>query len=74
MSYICNRPYPEVYEFSIDKLECPAPPDIYHRMVWKVYGTDDPLPDDNPAKGCSISLKCYGNPILGRNLIQQHKC
>eukprot|EP00957_Ditylum_brightwellii_P076427 5808313-Ditylum_brightwellii.AAC.1 len=38
MSYLCNRPYPEVHEFSIEKLERLMPHDIYCWMAWKAYG------------------------------------
>eukprot|EP00957_Ditylum_brightwellii_P164206 12501993-Ditylum_brightwellii.AAC.1 len=32
-------------------------------MAFKVYGTDDPAPDDNPTDGCSSSLKYYKKAI-----------
>eukprot|EP00957_Ditylum_brightwellii_P102215 7792239-Ditylum_brightwellii.AAC.1 len=32
-------------------------------MAWKVYGTDDPSPHNNPTEGCSTSLKYYKKDI-----------
>eukprot|EP00957_Ditylum_brightwellii_P157845 12014942-Ditylum_brightwellii.AAC.1 len=63
MSYLCNRPYPDANEFSIEELERLTPHDIYHWMAWKAYGTDDPSPDSNPTKGHSSSLKYYKKAI-----------
>eukprot|EP00957_Ditylum_brightwellii_P056652 4293902-Ditylum_brightwellii.AAC.1 len=57
MSYLCNKPYPEAHEFSIEELERLMPHDIYRWMAWKACGTDDPSPDDNPTEGRSSSLK-----------------
>eukprot|EP00957_Ditylum_brightwellii_P177903 13550625-Ditylum_brightwellii.AAC.1 len=39
------------------------PHDIYCWMAWKVYGTDDPSPDDNPTEGHSSCLKYYKKAI-----------
>eukprot|EP00957_Ditylum_brightwellii_P027799 2102090-Ditylum_brightwellii.AAC.1 len=41
MSSLCNRPYPEAHEFSIQELEHLTPHDIYRWMARRVYGTDD---------------------------------
>eukprot|EP00957_Ditylum_brightwellii_P065630 4977546-Ditylum_brightwellii.AAC.1 len=63
MPYLCNRPYPENHEFSMHDLESLTQHDIYWWMAFKVHGTDDPTPDNNPTEGRSSSLKYYKKAI-----------
>eukprot|EP00957_Ditylum_brightwellii_P097283 7409343-Ditylum_brightwellii.AAC.1 len=59
MPYLHNMPSPDNYECSMYELECLTPHGIYCWMACKVYGRDDPLPDDNSTEGCSTSLKYH---------------
>eukprot|EP00957_Ditylum_brightwellii_P103902 7916533-Ditylum_brightwellii.AAC.1 len=63
MSYLCNRLYPENHEFSTYDLERLTPHGIYQWMIFKVYRTDDPIPDNNLTEGCSSNLKYYKKVI-----------
>eukprot|EP00957_Ditylum_brightwellii_P087367 6649747-Ditylum_brightwellii.AAC.1 len=61
--YLNSVAYTQAHEFSSEELECLKPHNIYRWMAWKVYGTDDPSPHDNPTEGCSTSLKNYKKAI-----------
>eukprot|EP00957_Ditylum_brightwellii_P032300 2446960-Ditylum_brightwellii.AAC.1 len=63
MTYLNGMAYTQAHEFSSEELECFKAHDIYHWMAWKVYGTDNPSPHDNPTEGRSTSLKYYKKAI-----------
>jgi len=63
MTYLNGVAYTQAHEFSSEELERLKPHDIYRWMAWKVYGTDDPSPQDNPTEGRSTSLKYYKKAI-----------
>eukprot|EP00957_Ditylum_brightwellii_P039899 3020732-Ditylum_brightwellii.AAC.1 len=63
MTYLNGVAYTQAHQFSSEELECLKLHDIYRWMAWKVYGTDNPSPQDNPIVGRFTSLKYYKKAI-----------
>eukprot|EP00957_Ditylum_brightwellii_P146423 11148809-Ditylum_brightwellii.AAC.1 len=63
MTYLNGVAHTQAHEFSSEELDHLNPHNIYRWTAWKVYGTDDPSPHDNPTEGHSTSLKYYKKAI-----------
>ena len=59
MSYTNNIAYPPDWEFSVEELSPITPEMIYRWFAFKVFGKEDPTPDDNPTYGKSNTLLVF---------------
>ena len=73
MRYSNSIAYPNEYEFSVEELVRITPDDIYNWMCYKIYGTEDPDPNESPILGSSNSLLSWKKHIsyfMINNLMQ----
>eukprot|EP00957_Ditylum_brightwellii_P089542 6818890-Ditylum_brightwellii.AAC.1 len=63
MMFVNNTSYPVGHVFSDQELLRLKPQDVYEWMCCKVYGKENPSPEDNPTCGCSSSLEYYKKAI-----------
>jgi len=73
MRYSNSIAYPNDYEFSVEELVRITPDDIYNWMCYKIYGTEDPDPNESPILGSSNSLLSWKKHIsyfMINNLMQ----
>ncbi|KAL9179019.1 hypothetical protein ACHAXT_011992 [Thalassiosira profunda] len=63
MRYKDQVDYPDDWEFSVEELLTITPETIYKWMCSKVYGKEEPGPEDNPLEGMAGSLKSWKKHI-----------
>jgi hypothetical protein len=63
MSHRDKTQYPKNHPFTVDELLEVTPTDLFKWMAFKVYGIENPGPNDNPTFGRSSSLSYYKKAI-----------